>query len=189
MRWLVRRSIAPLTLIGAMFGLSSCQNSRYITPPTQTINATLNSAFAEESANFSYDGRYLIYSSDRNAQRSVFLYDLSRRRLIPLPGLNQPGSMQSQADISADGRYIVYVSEQLGKTDVFLYDRRSAKSRNLTKSFIGEVRHPSISGNGRFVAFEGNRLGQWDIEIYDRGVGIDFSQPSNFANPPASSEP
>ena len=188
MKWLVKLSIAPLALIGAMFGLSSCQNSRYITPPTQTINATLNSAFAEESANFSYDGRYLVYSSDRNRKRSVFLYDLSRRRLIPLPGLNQPGSMQSQADISADGRYIVYVSEQLGKTDVFLYDRRSSKSQNLTKGFIGEVRYPSISGNGRFVAFEGNRSGQWDIEIYDRGVKIDFSQPSNFSNPADSDD-
>ena len=188
MKWLVKLSIAPLALIGAMFGLSSCQNSRYITPSTQTINATLNSAFAEESANFSYDGRYLVYSSDRNRKRSVFLYDLSRRRLIPLPGLNQPGSMQSQADISADGRYIVYVSEQLGKTDVFLYDRRSSKSQNLTKGFIGEVRYPSISGNGRFVAFEGNRSGQWDIEIYDRGVKIDFSQPSNFSSPADSDD-
>ena len=91
--------------------------------------------------------------------------------------------MQSQADISADGRYIVYVSEQLGKPDIFLYDRLTSKSTNLTKSFIGEVRNPSISGNGRFVAFEGNRSGQWDIEIYDRGLGVDLSLPGNLSNP------
>jgi len=168
-------AIATSTLVG-------CQSSRYITPPTQSINATLNSSYSEGNSSFSHDGRYLIYHSDRNAQRSVFLYDLQRRRLIPLPGLNQRGSMQSQADISADGRYIVYVSEQLGKTDVFLYSRSTAKSQNLTKSFIGEVRNPSISGNGRFVSFDGNRSGQWNIEIYDRGVGIDFSQPGNFSN-------
>ena len=173
---------ATLTLIVAIFGLSGCQNSRYITPPTQAINATLNSTRAEGTAHFSYDGSYLVYNSDRNGQRRVLLYDLQRRRLIPLPGLNQLGSMQSQADISADGRYIVYVSEQLGKTDIFLYDRSSSKSQNLTKNFIGEVRHPSISGNGRFVAFEGNRSGQWDIEIYDRGVGIDFSLPRSFGD-------
>ena len=190
MKWCLRRKVstARLTLVVAIFGLSGCQSSRYITPTTQAINTTLNSVFAEGSAHFSYDGRYLVYSSDRNAQRSVFLYDLQRRRLIPLPGLNQPGSMQSQADISADGRYLVYVSEQLGKTDIFLYDRNSSRSQNLTRSFIGEVRHPSISGNGRFIAFEGNRSGQWDIEIYDRGVGIDFSQPrSNFSDAPSNS--
>ena len=159
-----------------MSSIGSCQNSRYITP-LQKNGATLNSIAAEGNPQFSYDGRYLVYTSDRASKRSVYLYDMQRRRSIALPGLNQPGSMQSQADISADGRYVVYVSEQLGKSDIFLYDRLTAKSQNLTKNFIGEVRHPSISGNGRFVSFEGNRLGQWDLEIYDRGTGIDFSTP------------
>jgi Tol biopolymer transport system component len=174
MKWYLK-PIVQLVLTSMMFGLIGCEDSGYITPPMQTFNAALNSASAEAYSRFSHDGRYLIYTSDRQAKRSVFLYDLQRRRLLSLPGLNQPGSMQSQADISADGRYIVYVSEQLGKTDVFLYDRLEVKSRNLTKNLIGEVRNPSISGNGRFVSFESNRLGQWDIEIYDRGLAIDFS--------------
>jgi Tol biopolymer transport system component len=165
--------------------LASCL-SRYITPATQAINASLNSFAAEADANFSYNGRYLIYTSDRAAKRSVYLYDLQQRRLIPLPGLNQPGSMQSQADLSADGRYIVYCSEQLGKSDIYLYDRSTATSDNLTKNFIGEVRYPSISGDGRFVSFEGNRAGQWDIEIYDRGTGIDLSAPQNSSATPAT---
>ena len=172
-------------VVAVSMGISSCQN-RYITPPTQSINAQLNSLAAEDDSNFSYNGRYLVFTSDRNSKRSVFVYDLQRRRSIRLPGLNQPGSMQSQADISADGRYIVYRSEQLGKSDIFLYDRLTAKSQNLTKNFVGEVRHPSISGNGRFVSFSGNRSGQWDIEIYDRGAGIDFSTPQNILNAPDS---
>lgn len=177
MKWGAKPYLSKLVLTAVMSLAGSCQNSRYITPPAQKIGATLNSIAAEADPQFSYDGRYLVYTSDRASKRSVYLYDLQRRRLIPLPGLNQPGSMQFQADISADGRYIVYISEQLGKTDVFLYDRSNAKSQNLTKNFIGEVRHPSISGNGRFISFEGNRLGQWDLEIYDRGTGIDFSTP------------
>lgn len=173
----------------ALLSLLGCEGSKFITPPAQTINAKLNSSNSEGSPNFSYDGRYLVYNSDRNAKRSIFLYDLRNRRLIPIPGLNQPGSMQYQGDISANGRYIVYVSEQLGKTDIFLYNRLTSRSQNLTKNFIGEVRHPAISGNGRFVSFEGNRFGQWDIEIYDRGVGIDFSQPPNSANIPTVENP
>ena len=184
MKWRLKsRSI--WLMIAVSMGIGSCQN-RYITPPTQSINAQLNSLAAEDNSNFSYNGRYLIFTSDRNSKRSVFLYDMQRRRSIGLPGLNQPGSMQSQADISADGRYIVYRSEQLGKSDIFLYDRLTAKSQNLTKNFVGEVRHPSISGNGRFVSFSGNRSGQWDIEIYDRGAGIDFSTPQNILNAPDS---
>ena len=171
-----------MAMVATLF-VSSCQNSRYITPPTQKVGATLNSVAAEGNPHFSYDGRYLVYTSDRASKRSVYLYDLQRRRSVTLPGLNRVGSMQSQPDISADGRYIVYLSEQLGKSDIFLYDRQTAKSENLTKNFIGEVRYPSISGNGRFVTFEGNRLGQWDIEIYDRGSGIDFSTPGSFLLP------
>ena len=181
MKWfpkLWRTIIIWVMLLG---GLSSCRDGGYITPPTQKINATLNSVAAESSPHFSHNGRYLTYTSDRNSQRSIFLYDLQRRRLLNLPGLNQPGSMQSQADISADGRYLVYASEQLGKTDIFLYDRQKTRSRNLTKNFLGEVKQPSISGNGRFVTFASNRSGQWDIEIYDLGVGVEPSQPNNIA--------
>ena len=172
--------VGIIVSIASVSGLSSCQNSGYVTPPTQTINASLNTKTAEGNPNFSYDGRYLIFNSDRNSQRSVLLYDLQRRRILTLPGLNKPRSMQYQADISSDGRYVVYVSEQLGKSDVFVYDRFALNTENITKNFIGEVRHPTISGNGRFIAFEGNRSGQWDIEIYDRGLSKDLSLPQNI---------
>ena len=183
MKWCPKPLFLGWVLAITALCLSSCQNSRYITPATQSINAQLNSFAAEGDANFSHNGRFLVYTSDRGTKRSVYLYDLQRRRLIPLPGLNQPGSMQSQPDISADGRYIVYYSEQLGKSDIFLYDRSSASSRNITRNYLGEVRYPSIAGDGRLIAFEGNRSGQWDIEIYDRGTGIDLSTPRSTIVP------
>ncbi|WP_267383670.1 hypothetical protein [Cyanobacterium sp. uoEpiScrs1] len=34
----------------------------------------------------------------------------SDHRLLPLPGLNQPGSRLDKTDISLDGQYIVYLS-------------------------------------------------------------------------------
>ncbi len=192
MRWYrkLQQKYCLLVVASIVTGLSSCQNSGYITPPTQTFNGTLNTIVKEGNANFSHDGRYLIFHSDRNSKRSIFLYDLQTRRLINLPGLNKPGSMQFDADLSADGRYIVYVSEEFGKTDIFVYDRLALNSENITKNFIGEVRNPSISGNGRFIAFEGNRNGQWDIEIYDRGLDMDLSLPGDLpATPDASSPP
>ena len=184
MRW-YRKLLQKYCLLlfsSVVTGLSSCQNSGYITPPTQTFNGTLNTNVREGSANFSYDGRYLVFHSDRNSQRNVYLFNLQSRRLVKLPGLNKPNSMQFDADLSADGRYIVYVSEELGKTDIFVYDRLALNAQNITNNFIGEVRNPTISGNGRFVAFEGNRNGQWNIEIYDRGSGTDLSLPSNLPN-------
>ena len=182
MRWYRRLQQKYHLLIVSIIvtGLNGCQNSGYITPPTQTFNGTLNTIVQEGNANFSHDGRYLIFHSDRNSQRNILLYDRQNANLINLPGLNKPESMQFDPDISADGRYIVYVSEELGKTDIFVYDRLAISSENITKDFIGEVRNPSISGNGRFIAFEGNRQGQWDIEIYDRGLDLDLSLPGNL---------
>ncbi|WP_036485737.1 PD40 domain-containing protein [Myxosarcina sp. GI1] len=175
--------------IAVTFALASCSESGYVTPPTQILNATLNTTAAEGHPRFSYDGRYLVFTSDRSSQRRVLLYDRQRNRLLSLAGLNQSGSMQSQADISADGRYIVYVSEQLGKPDIFVYDRLALNTKNITKNFVGEVRNPTISGNGRFVAFEGEHSGQWDIQIYDRGLSQGLSLPSNSPATESNSPP
>ncbi len=160
-----------------LINLNSCSDRGFVTPPAKNLGSSLNSKAAERYPHFSYDGRYLVFASDRRGQRSIFFYELLSRRLLELPGLNQPGSMQDQPDISADGRYIVYVSEQLGKPDIFIYDRKIGKAEAITKDLLGEVRHPSMSGNGRFVTFEINRAGQWDLEIYDRGSGIELSIP------------
>lgn len=173
-------------------GLIGCRESGYLTPPTQSLGATLNSSAAEQQPRYSYDGRYLVFTSDRQQGRGIFLYDVQQRRLIDLPGLNQPQTIQEQPDISADGRYIVYISEQLGKPDVFVYDRQTFKSEAITENILGEIRNPTISGNGRFIAFESNRSGQWDIEIYDRGSNVELSLPNRSSAPvgsPDKSEP
>ncbi|MCP2731051.1 TolB family protein [Limnofasciculus baicalensis] len=176
-----------IVVIGAIAG--GCQDGNFLTPPVQTIGATLNSTAADGEPRYSYDGRYLVFSSDRNAQRGIFLYDVQQRRLVDLPGLNQPNILQEQPDISADGRYIVYISEEFGKPDVFVYDRQTMESKRITENILVEVRHPTISGNGRFIAFESNRSGQWDIEIYDRGAKVDLSLPIDRSQPSDTNAP
>jgi Tol biopolymer transport system component len=175
--------LLEVLVVCLLVGLGGCGDRGFLTPPPQIIGATLNSLSAEQEPRFSYDGRYLVFTSDREVHRGVFLYDVQNRYLINLPGLNHPNSIQDQSDISADGRYIVYVSEERGKPDVFIYDRQTANSQVITDNILGEVRHPTISGNGRFVAFESNRSGQWDIEIYDRGLDIQLSLPTGQPTP------
>jgi len=164
------KNLTCLWLIFLTFCLSSCSDEGFLTPPTTSFGATLNSQGSDSHPRFSAEGNFLIFDSDRDRQQGIFLYDVTQGVLIPLSGVNQPNSFQSQPDLSADGRYIVYVSEEEGKTDIFFYDRISLEKKNLTKNQVGEVRNPTISGNGRFIAYELNRNGQWDIIIYDRGV-------------------
>ncbi|MDY7013562.1 MAG: biopolymer transporter [Cyanobacteriota bacterium] len=176
-----------LTLVGLLG--SGCQDRGFIAPPPQpsglTLNA-LNTSTAEHFPSFDYQGRYLAFASDRGPARGIFVYDLQRRQLLPLPNLNEAGSFQDDPDISADGRYIVYVSERGGKPDIWIYDRASSRAENLTRDLLGEVRHPTLSGNGRFVAFETNRSGQWDLAIYDRGLGVDLALPQEEAETEAN---
>ena len=183
--WSKRRSlIAWLRIMVISVVLSSCQETGFIAPLPQDLGNALNSSRAEENPSFSYDGRYLVFTSDRGRQRQILLYDVVARRLVPLPGVNQPGRFQDQPDISADGRYLVYISEQSGKPDVWFYDRQSLESQNITQDWPGEVRHPTISGNGRWISFESDRNGQWDLAIYDRGLNTETSLPT--AMPPPS---
>ncbi|MEA5509887.1 biopolymer transporter [Crocosphaera sp. UHCC 0190] len=173
-------NVALTVLVSSVaINLSGCTEGTFVTPPTQPLGNTLNSTSAEQHPRLSYEGRYMVFASDRQGKRSIWLYDTQNGRLLPLPGLNQPGTVQDQPDISADGRYIVYVSEQEGKSDIFIYDRQSLEGKNITQDLLGEVRHPTISGNGRFIAFEFNRSGQWDIIIYDRGLNTPLSLPGN----------
>lgn len=169
-------------LIGFAFcflpGLVSCQDEGFLTPPPELFGGGINSLSGERSPRFSYDGRYIVFASDRQGQRRILLYDVQQRSSIALPGLNQPRVMYDQPDISADGRYIVYISEERGKPDVFLYDRQTFRSKNITENLDFEVSNPAISGNGRFISFAANRSGQWDIEIYDRGTDTDLSLPA-----------
>lgn len=154
--------------------LVACQSQEFVTPPPDLLGNNLNSLHRDENPRLSDDGRYLVFASDRQQQRRIFLYDLSQRKLLPLPGLNQPNIFYDQPDISRDGRHLVYTSEQEGKTNVYLYDRSTFQSQNLTRTYIGQVRNPTISGDGRWIAFEGDRTGQWDIEVIDRGVQPDL---------------
>ena len=168
-----------LMAIALAMSLGSCQETGFIAPFPQDIGSALNTTSNEQNSRLSYDGRYLVFASDRGRQRGIWLYDLVARRLVPLPGVNQPNNFQDQPDISADGRYLVYVSEQSGKSDIWFYDRQTFEAKNITQNLLGEVRRPSISGNGRFISFETNRSGQWDLVIYDRGINLELSLPKD----------
>lgn len=149
-------------------GLSATGCGIQFNSPPQILSGGLNSQRADEFPDYSSDGRYLAFASDRNRSRDIFLYDLQQKRLIDLPNLNRRDSSQDQPALSADGRFIAYVSNERGKTDILVYDRQTQRSQLLTGSVRGSVRNPSIRGDGRSVAYETSQLGQWHIAIVER---------------------
>ncbi|WP_072619655.1 TolB family protein [Spirulina major] len=160
MRWI--RHGGAIVILGWI--CSGC--ALFIQPQIPT--GGLNSDTPEEGPSYSGDGRYLAFSSDRNGQRDLFLYDLQTRQLVPLPNLNRRDSSQDQPALSADGRYLAYVSTERGRSDVLVYDRQTQRSQLLTANLRGTVKNPTISGDGSQVAFQTNQLGQWDLAIVER---------------------
>ena len=145
--------------------ISGCQGGVNTTTPI--LPGGINSNSPEEHPNYSNDGRYLVFASDRRGQRDIFLYDFEQNGLVDLPNLNHGNSSQDQPAISNDGRYIVYLSTERGKTDIFIYDRQTQRSDLLTGNIKGSVRNPTISGDGTKVAFQSSQLGQWKIVLLE----------------------
>jgi len=139
---------------------------------------SLNSRFNDEQPSLSGDGRWLGFVSNRNGSREIWVYDLRKRQMVPLPGLNQSQVIAESPSLSRTGRYIVYVSSLQGRPDIALYDRLTQRTELLTLSYRSWVRQPRISPEGRYVVFETARRGQWDIEVLDRGPNIELDLPN-----------
>lgn len=176
--------IGSCWILIATVALAGCVPAGFQTPRPSLTNDGLNSVYPDQNPSFSGDGRYLVFSSARNGNEAIYLYDTQSRRLIDLPNLNSSDVAASAPDISSDGRYIVYISNALGKSEVFFYDRETTSVQNISSRIPGDVRHPTISGDGRYIAFESNGLGQWHIEIFDRGATATPPDPVATPVPP-----
>ncbi|MEL7083680.1 MAG: biopolymer transporter [Cyanobacteria bacterium P01_A01_bin.3] len=147
--------------------LYGCGGQRPLPAPSALTG--VRTAFDEYDPNLSANGRYLVFTSNRDNSHNVYLYDLQSRRLINLPGLNSEQFTAVQPAVSNNGRFIVFVSNRLGKSEIFLYDRETRGFENISRGNPGDVRNPSISGDGGTIAYEQNSLGQWDVEVFLRG--------------------
>lgn len=147
--------------------------------------ATLNSRYNDEEPALSGDGRLLAFVSNRKGSSQIALYDLSKKRLLDLPGLNQENTITQNPSLSLTGRYIVYIASDGGRPTIYLYDQITQKSEVITNNYRSWVRNPRISPDGRYIVFESARRGQWDIEILDRGpdVELDIADGTSITGP------
>ncbi len=113
-------------------------------------------------------GRYLAFASDRRGSQDIYLFDLTTRRLVDVPGLNALDMLAADPAVAEDGQTIVFTGSRQGRTGIYLYDRTTRQLRLLTSGLEAEVRHPSISADGRTIAFQAAINGQWDVLVYDR---------------------
>ncbi|HLP88317.1 MAG TPA: hypothetical protein VK184_06980 [Nostocaceae cyanobacterium] len=170
--WL-QKPIRWSLVFGLISLLGSCSSG---TIPV--VSNSLNTRYTEEQPALSGDGRLLAFTSNRNGNQQLLIYDLATQSFIPTPGLNRPDAIAESPSLSYTGRYICYLTNQQGRQVIAIYDRALQKPEILTSVYRGSPRNPQISPDGRYIVFESSTRGQWDIEVLDRGPTIELDIPN-----------
>jgi Tol biopolymer transport system component len=106
------------------------------------------------NASFSFDGEWVVFTSERNGSADIFRVRVDGSEL---ERLTDSPAFDDQAALSPDGRSIVFVSSRGdGSADLHVMDLDSRAVRNLTNAPGGDFR-PSWSPDGRTIAFSSDR--------------------------------
>lgn len=133
----------------------------YSAPGSEPTRLTDHPAL-DYDATFSPDGRWIVFTSERGGNPS--LYVLDRDAADPPRLLVRSDAMQDQAALSPDGRWMAFVSTHGGDADVYLLPFSPdstidiAGATNLTNHPGGDFR-PAFSPDGTRIAFSSDRDG------------------------------
>jgi len=144
-----------------------------------TIPTPRSVATAEAHPWLTHDGKFCASTFElENKTGKIDLWDLSEKKRVDLPKLNDSPNAQLSPSLSADGQLICFsaLNRPMGPGpgyQVFLYNR-GAKGLVELPGLNGptvESRMPKISADGRFIVFVSNRkggAGLSDVYLYDR---------------------
>jgi Tol biopolymer transport system component len=138
---------------------------------------------AQMNPSLSGDGRLIAFTAWNRPGGPgqgwhVYLFDRADKKLLDLPGLNDPTAEDRMPALSGDGRFLAFASNRrggAGLTDVYLYDRREGKLVDLPGLNSPHMdAEPSLSADGNLIAFTSDRpggRGGRDVYLYDRAAG------------------
>jgi TolB protein len=128
-----------------------------------TDNHTINL-----SPDWSPDGRSILYSSFKDRNQTLYLFELfSGKEIRFTPGA---GGRYLSGRVSPDGQSIVATLESSGNTNLYLLDRSGKLIRQLTQDTGIEV-SPAWSPDGKQIVYVSDRSGSPQLYILDLASG------------------
>src|SRR3954453_20356697 len=116
------------------------------------------------SPSFSHDGKWIVYTSERNGSADIYRVHVDGSGL---ERLTDNSAFDDQGALSPAGKDLTFVSTRAkGTADICLLELQSHALRNLTRGAGGNYR-PNFSPAGRSIAFSSDR----DTILKPRGNG------------------
>jgi TolB protein len=107
----------------------------------------------DSNASFSRDGKWILFTSDRNGSADIY-------RAHPdgtgLQRLTDDPSFDDQAALSPDGRAVAFLSTRSGHAEIWVLDIATGRVRNITNHVGGHFR-PAWSPDGQWIAISSDR--------------------------------
>src|SRR5450432_788316 len=114
------------------------------------------------NASFSRDGKWVLFTSDRNGSSDIYRVHPDGTGLEQLT--NDP-SFEDQAVFSPDGEKIAFVSTREGQADIFILEITTKKITNITNHPAGDFR-PAWSPDGQWIAFSTDRDSKKPMPVF-----------------------
>lgn len=136
----------------------------------------------EYNARFSYDGKWIVFTSEREGRGQSDIYRI-RPDGSELERLTDNPAVDDQASMSPDDRYVAFMSDRdTHRANIWILDLKTKKVRNLTGSpeIQGDTQkpdgfyRPTWSPDGKWIAFTSDRNTEW--RSHDNGVAWEHLQ-------------
>lgn len=126
----------------------------------QSAKMLISSTKGEISAQFSPDGKRIVFASTRSGNHEIWVCDSDGQHPVQLTSFNRGGTGSPRW--SPDGRQIVFESRAEGATAIYLINAEGGKPRRLTTESSQDIA-PNWSRDGQWVYFGSNRSGSMQI--------------------------